>query len=176
MNINEWVWKGLMGVLVWVSGKVSAEYLWPKFKKWTKEFFSNKKLQDELKEIKEDSYITKETLDAFFRIHKLPLFVNNAQMELEWVNRSWLDLTGFRDAEEAYGFGYLRAIPKEHHAEMMSQAEQMKKHPSIYEDSVIFKNLDSGEKIQTIVRAIPICNKNDELVKVLGLVIITEKK
>jgi PAS domain-containing protein len=178
MEIKEWIWKGLMAFLVWISGKVSAEYVWPMFKRWIKKKFSNKSienLKEELSAVKSENYIINATLDAFFRIHKTALFVNNADMELIWVNRSWLDLTGFRDAEEAYGFGYLRAIPKEHHKSMREQAEQMKKHPSIYEDSVIFINVEDKRKIQTIVRAIPICNENNELVKVLGIVIITEK-
>lgn len=167
----EWkddLWKpALAAVLGWVSTKAGKKIV-----PFAKEVWKLKDVNKELAELKKQIYLHKEEMSALLHIMKMPMFVNNEKMELVWVNAAWLEMTGFRDPEDALGFGYLRAVPERYHSQYEAISEQMKRHPFNFTGTVVMRNVETKQEITCFCRTKDISDENGNLVKVLGILII----
>lgn len=82
-----------------------------------------------------------------------PSFITNTKGEVVFVNPAWLDMTGISTANDAYGFGYMQAIPIEDREALREQSEILVDHPGPFSGAVRFKNVRSGDIIDTLCRS-----------------------
>lgn len=167
-DIKEDSWKLILTGAAGLIGKWLLKQRKP-FVKW---FNGLMVINNELAKVKAELHLEKSLRQSFFKIHKSPLFINDANMELEWVNAAWLEMTGFRDPEDAYGLGFLRAIPESDHEKMKRRGRMMIDHPSVYLGEITFINIDTGKTIKTLCRADPVFDEEGKLLKVLGMLVI----
>ncbi len=162
-------WKPVLAAAIgWLSTK-GAKKVVP----FAKDVWKLKDVQKELDSLKKRMHLREEEMSALLHIMKMPMFINNEKMELIWVNAAWLELTGFRDPEDAYGVGYLRAVPERYHKQYAEIAEQMKRHPFTFTGTVIMRNIENPEKeIPCFCRTRDISDESGNLVKILGILII----
>src|SRR5690349_260940 len=71
------------------------------------------KAVDQIDDAHRDIQIIKNTIRAAFHTDKNPVFILNSKGAVIYVNPAWLEMTGFIDTKDAYGFGYMMAIPLE---------------------------------------------------------------
>ncbi len=112
---------------------------------------------------------------ALFHIDKDPIFITNLKGEVTYVNPAFLDLTGFENAEESYGFGYTSAIHPDSRAEHEKLRAELVLHPSPYHGYIKLRNKKTGKVILTVCRTKLVYNLKNELVETIGRIyIITE--
>ena len=49
-------------------------------------------------------------LDAIIEIHRSPIYFTDKDGGMIYANTAWVELTGFTNAEDAYGMGYMLSL------------------------------------------------------------------
>ena len=102
------------------------------------------------------------------KISKTPMFLNDENGELIDVNNSWLKLVGCSDVSDVLDKGYLQVIHEDDLEDIEILAERLKSHPSPYSVKVRFRNMQTGNIINTECRSEPIFKDNGELAYTIG--------
>lgn len=97
-----------------------------------------------------------------------PVFIVNEKTDLVYANPAWVAMTGFSDAKDAYGKGYLKAIPPEDREMVEKDGERFAEHPSSYEGEVTFRNIKTKLIIKTLCRSELVHDKDGKLVQTIG--------
>ena len=97
-----------------------------------------------------------------------PIFISNSQGEVTFVNPAWLNMTGMPTASDAYGYGYIKVVHPINKKSIQDDGELLIKHPSSYENVVIFQHFKTKKAIHTICRSEPIRDEEGNLVETIG--------
>lgn len=108
-------------------------------------------------------------IDAIIEIHRSPIYFTDADGGITYVNTAWIELTGFTNAEDAHGMGYMRAVSDEDEAEIMAINQNYYKHPTDLEGIVVFVNLRSKIRIPCKYRSRVVRNDEGKFIKGIGI-------
>lgn len=104
-----------------------------------------------------------------------PVFVTDVKGNLIDVNMSWLAMTGFSDIEHARGKSYIQAIPDDFVPTLEKLSERFEKSESSFEGLIPFKNIKTGQRIETICRSEPMYDLNKVFIGTIGRLLILNK-
>lgn len=141
-----------------------ARYLSPFFKAVRK----ITKVSDRVDELENKVYILDSKLAAGFHTAVDPVFIVDVKGDLVYANPAWQDLTEFSNVQDAYGKGYLRAIPPDDRDSIEEQSERLILHPGSIEMNVIFLTIRTKIIVNTLCRSEPFKNKEGFVVGTLG--------
>ncbi len=99
---------------------------------------------------------------------KTAAFTMDKDFELNYVNSAWLERLGFTNDEEAFGIGFLKAIPEAYMEKMERQMRNSKEHPGRFSEKVCFKHLKTGEEFWMFCMSTPIYDYKDSVHGTLG--------
>ena len=105
---------------------------------------------------------------ADFHTDVTPVFINNTKGELIYANRAWADLLGWKSVKDAYGKGYLKAVPPQDIEEMERQSQRLVDHPSSFDGEVRLMHRITKEYIYAICRTELIHDNKGNLVETIG--------
>jgi len=119
--------------------------------------------------IEDDGHYASQLLQSVIHIMPYPMYIMDIKGDLEYVNPAWCEVTGFRDPEDAYGMGFMRAIPDADAEMMMRRNEQFIKHPSNFEGVVNLRHIYTGEEFKANCRTELIYSKDKKVIKTIGI-------
>ena len=122
----------------------------------------------------EQHYIS-QLLQSFIHVMPYPMYIMDIKGDLEYVNPAWCTVTGFRDPEDAYGMGFMRAIPDRHVELMMKRNEQFVKHPSNFEGVVTMQHIYTLDEFTANCRTELIYLKDKKVFKTIGILEIIKQ-
>lgn len=124
---------------------------------------------DKLNVLMDNQSTIKMKVRAQMNTDSSPSFVIDKKGDLVYVNDAWLSLTGFQKAEQAYGIGWLKAIPEEDQKTLIDEHEQQLSYPSDFFGKVRFKNIQTGFCVDTICRVTCVKSEHSgELIEKIG--------
>ena len=123
-------------------------------------------------EIENDVWIVKSKQRAIMATDPNPTYITDCNSDLIYANPAWAEMAGFNSVEDAYGKGYLRAIPNEDVEPLEQMAERQVKHPFSFEGHIRFKNIRTGEIVNTICRSELVFNKDGKWIRTIGRLLI----
>lgn len=168
----------LIGAVGWI-----ANYIRPKIVPWMKERLRTWKnteridaLEAEIKVIRVRLHIAESKQMAALHTAPDPIFIMNPGGELVYANPAWGLMTGFTNIEDAYGKGYMQAIPPHDRDEIEKQNERLVEHPGSFEGEIRFRHLRTKDIINTICRSEPVHDDKEKVIETIGrLYIVTIK-
>lgn len=107
--------------------------------------------------------------DAIIEIHRSPIYFTDKDGGIIYVNTAWVEMTGFTNAEDAYGMGYMRAVSDEDEQDIMKINQTYYKHPTDIEGFVVFVNLRTKTRIPCKYRSKVVKNDKGEFIKGIGI-------
>jgi len=107
--------------------------------------------------------------DAIIEIHRSPIYFTDKDGGIIYVNTAWVELTGFTNAEDAHGMGYMRAVSDEDEQEIMQINQSYYKHPTDLEGIVVFVNLRSKIRIPCKYRSKVVNDDNGNFIMGIGI-------
>ena len=125
-------------------------------------------LDDKLNVIINTQELMREKQKALMYSDLTPMFTLDANENLTFVNAAWLKLTGFNNPEDAYGIGWLRAIPEDERKKLMDIREQQRQSPFAFYDTVIFKNIMTGELVKTTCKTTLVKDAKGQVIEKIG--------
>jgi len=129
---------------------------------------SIEKLNDQQHEQAIEISILKSKQMALLHTSLEPAFITAPNGDLIYVNPAWLEMTGFRDPKDAYGYGYLKCIPVLDRGELLKHVELLIQHPSPSETVIRFQQLGTGKIITTMCRTELVHDGNGVLIETVG--------
>ncbi len=150
---------GILGFIgLWVAKK---------FKPFTKWASSMYKLSDRIDVLEKELRATVQKLETRIAVDenmikalldnsKTAAFMLDKDFELNYVNSAWMERLGFVNDEEAFGIGFLKAIPESHIAKMERQMKNSKEHPGRFSEIVHFMHVKSGVEFSMFCMSTPI--------------------
>lgn len=108
-------------------------------------------------------------LDAIIEIHRSPIYFTDQDGGMIYANTAWVELTGFTNAEDAYGMGYMRAVSDEDEQEIMAINQTYFKHPSDLEGIVVFVNIRTKMKIPCKYRSKVVKDEQGKFIMGIGI-------
>lgn len=158
---------GILVLLTW-----GTNYLRKKALPFLKEFRRFLKLTEIVDRIDNEVGVLKSKQMASLHTDVHPIFIMNNEGEMIYANPAWCDMTGFTNVKDAYGKGYLKAIPPEDIEMIEKQNERLVEHPSSYEGEIRFRHIKTKEIINTICRSELVHGRNEVLVETVGRLFI----
>lgn len=134
-------------------------------------FLAIKKLSNIVKILQKIEYeqaVLGSKFTALIHISRNPIYIINTSGGITYVNQAWVDLTGFKDDKDAYGFGYLRAVHPDDRAEIEKQRQMIEQHDSSFNGVVRFKNLKTDEIIICDCVSQPFTDEKGKTVGTIG--------
>jgi PAS domain S-box-containing protein len=154
---------------------VAGAWILKKIKPFSKEIIKLSKLSDRVDIIEErintqDRRISVDEnyMNAIFDNSLTAIFRLDHNFELVYVNTAWVELAGFSSDEEAYGVGFLKAIPDRFKAAMRDQMESSKKHPSRFSEKIPFRNIKTKIEFEMLCRSTPVYDNKNIVCGTLG--------
>lgn len=127
-----------------------------------------KDFQGQLEKLSDRLAKDENMLRSLFDSSKTPTYILDADFELIYVNTAWLELLGFSNDEDAFGLGFLKAIPDSQMVAMDRQMKNSKEHPSRFSDKMQFKHVKTKEEFFMFCMSTPIYDYKDNLYCTLG--------
>lgn len=93
-----------------------------------------------IQDIEKQQAINASKFSALIHISRQPVYIIDTTGAVTYVNQAWVDLTGFKDDKDAYGFGYLRAVHSD-------DRKEIERHSSSFNGLVRFRNLKTDQVI-----------------------------
>ena len=152
-------------------GGYLVKQIMPIYKSFKNLFKRLKRIED-IEDIETRIEIIENTFIALYDISIDPMFKTNNNGEVTYVNVAWLDMTGITDSKNAYGFGYMAAIPEEDIAKISRLNEQYTSHPSTYIGNIRFKNVTTGSIIEANCKSTVIYDFKNNITETIGRIYI----
>lgn len=127
---------------------------------------------DEVDVLKKEVGVLKDLIQKILYTAPDPIFKVNNKGEVIFVNPAWLQMTGVRTEKDAFGFGFMKAIPEDDRDAMVDQSEMLTKHPSAFEGEIRFQHLVTDDIILTICRSEPVFYNGEHIETIGRLTII----
>lgn len=143
----------------------------PGYKSW-KKFLKKLHRVEDLDLMETRLEILENTFVAWYDILEDPIYKTSPSGEVTYVNAAWLEMTGITDSKNAFGFGYMAAIPDEDFAKIERLHDLHQAHPSSFRGNVRFKNVQTGEIITTRCKAALVYDFKDNLIETIGRIYI----
>jgi len=170
----DWKEKGLEAAYLGVIAFFGSLFV-RKVKPVWRELKRMSRLTDTVDELNKKADIAEKRLRAVLYSSSDPIFINNTEGEVVFVNPAWLAMTGMRTEKDAYGYGYMAVIPEEDREEMEINNKRLLKHPSSFEGVVRFQHFVTKEIILTTCRSEPV-EYEGELVETIGRLTIIKNQ
>jgi PAS domain S-box-containing protein len=165
----KWEWAAdTFKALILVAATWAANYARKKFIPFLKAIKRIVKVSDRVDALEVEVSIIESRLRAALHTDPNPAFIVDAKTDLIYANPAWGEMTGFSNIQDAYGKGYLKAIPPEDRDSIERDGERFAEHPSSYEGDVRFRHIKTKQIISTIVRSELVYDKNGELIQTIG--------
>ena len=145
-----------------------ARYFAKVFLPFTKAIRKIAKVSDRVDELENKVFILDSKLAAGFHTAVDPVFIVDLKGDLIYANPAWQDFTEFSNVKDAYGKGYLRAIPPDDRDSIEEQSERLLLHPGSIEMNVRFLTIRTKIIVNTLCRSEPFKNKEGIVVGTLG--------
>jgi PAS domain-containing protein len=174
--------KGIIGGIIAFVVKKGYRFLKPKIKKLKELYYSVDKilkLQTDVNLIEEENFILRATLISVVKTAPYAMYMLDKENKLILVNNAWLNISGFNDAEEAYNFGYYKAIEKSDIIRMHQIADERIGASTPHSGTVKFKNLITSDIYECEYRTEVIKNSKKEVINYIGslkIILIIPKK
>jgi len=108
--------------------------------------------------------------DAFIEIHRTPIYYTDEIGQVTYVNTAYVELTGFTNAEDAHGLGYMRAVSDSDEKDIVKLNENYHKKPSNLSGTVTMVNIINGTEYFCRYRNHVIRNKETgKFIKGIGI-------
>lgn len=169
----DWKEKGTETIFVGVIAFFGSIFV-KKIKPMWKELRRISKLTDGVDDLVKKSDIAEKRLRAVLYSSSDPIFINNNEGEVVFVNPAWLALTGMKTEKDAYGFGYMAVIPEDDRDDRERDNKRLVDHPSSFEGEIRFQHFITKEIIVTMCRSEPV-EYDGELVETIGRLTIIKK-
>lgn len=168
IKVLRWAF-GIAGgsLLVYYRKKITLE----SFFLWVKNAWS---ISSTLKSILNRVTILENTNTAAMNVDRHPIFIVDNNQNLIYANTALAVLIGFTDVRDAYGQGYMVAIPDEDIEKVDRLNKRMKEHESSYSGEFIFCHVQTKEPIITNCRSEIIRNIDGKLEKTLGRLYVVD--
>lgn len=176
----EWEWfkAGVIKVATW-GGAILATWGANYARKRWKPFYKNLvafiglanrviSLEKTQAKQKQELEVIDNLLLAKLKIDEKPMFLNDNKGNLVFVNNSWLKVLGYSDPEDAYGEGYLLAIPEADRERVHRQAQRYAASPSPFSGVVTFINISTEAEVKTFCRTELVFDNNGNFFKTIG--------
>lgn len=111
---------------------------------------------------------------AFFDSSTAPMFMNDQNNELCYVNSAWLKLTGVTTLDEVRGIGWLKVIPKEDREELLNIYKLNIQNPATFSGKVRFINLQTEKITNCYCQTSLVRNSTGQIVKSIGTIEILD--
>lgn len=106
---------------------------------------------------------------GYIHVSRHPIYEIDTIGAITYVNQAWVDLTGFKDDKDAYGFGYMRAVHPEDRDEIEKQRQMIEKHNSSFNGIVRFKNLKTDQIIICDCVSQPFTDDKGKIIGTIGI-------
>lgn len=181
----EWDWKAeiytagkWLGAFVVTWGFNQVRKKWKPFYANLKKFIRQTERVDALEIITKKNAteieVINNTILGIFDLENYPIFINDNDGELVFVNSQWLKTLGFSDPNDALGSGFMIAIPELDRDRIESQARRLQKNPSPFRGVVNFIHTQTGAPIKMFCRTEVIFDYSNNYIKTIGRLDVIE--
>ncbi len=105
---------------------------------------------------------------AFFDSSTTPMFMNDQNNELCYVNSAWFKLTGISSLDEIRGVGWLKLIPKEDREEILVLYKNNIQVPAAFSGRVKFLNIQTNKVTLCHCQTSLVRDSNNNIIKSIG--------
>ena len=174
----DWKEKGLeasyLGVLA-IVGTFLAKKFKP-FTKWASMMYNlsnrvdilEKELKVNVEKLETRIAVDENMIKALLDNSKTAAFMLDKNFELNYVNSTWMGKFGFTNDEEAFGVGFLRAIPESYIVKMERQMKNSREHPGRFSEPVFFRHVKTGVEFWMLCMSTPIYDYKGKVHGTLG--------
>ena len=174
----DWKEKGIeasyLGLLA-ILGTFLAKKFRP-FTKWAAVMYNlsnrvnllEKELRENVEKLETRIAVDENMIRSLLDNSKTASFMLDKDFELNYVNSAWIERLGFTNDEEAFGVGFLKAIPETNMPKIERQMKNLREHPGRFSEPVHFRHVKTGVEFCMFCMSTPIYDYKGKVHGTLG--------